>query len=224
MLSERAGVLTPTVIGILMRKDEAIMILEAVQIVKREAHHWRQIGRALAQVHKVKWDRCGLESHCYFGDLRQDNGPITDWPSFYQERRLQPRLKLAVDSGHLPVNLIPEIEKVISRLPQLCGPKIEPSLLHGDAHLNNIMSTNRGPVMIDPSVHYGHPEIDLAWLDSWLPVSEEVFAGYRETTSIDPGFIERRDLWRIAGWLGVVAVDGGSLYLDWLMSAVRKYL
>ncbi len=56
--------------------------------------------------------------------------------------------------------------------------------------------------------YFGHPEIDLALLDYFAPVPPVVFDAYREITPIDDGFAERRELWRLFGYLAVVAVDG----------------
>lgn len=222
-LTERSGVLTPAGIGNINVEGGTVLIMEAVQVVKRERVHWRQMGQALARIHSVKWDRCGLESHCYWGSLYQDNSPLVDWLEFFHKRRLAPRLKAAVNSGHLPLDFASQVEKLSSRLHELCGPKVKPSLLHGDAHQNNFLSTAKGPVMIDPAVYYGHPEIDLAYVDFFEPVSDELFQGYQEIAPLDPGFVKRRDLWRIPAWLAMVEV-GGPQYLDKLMMALRNYV
>jgi fructosamine-3-kinase len=54
-----------------------------------------------------------------------------------------------------------------------------------------------------------------------------VFDAYREVAPIDAGFAERRELWRVFGYLAVVAVEGGSAFgrrhLANLADAVRKY-
>jgi protein-ribulosamine 3-kinase len=223
LLSQRAGVLTPTPIGILPVEGGSILVLEAVRVIERTACHWRQIGRTLARIHKVKGDRFGLETNGYFGPLPQDNRPVGDWPAFYAERRLWPGLRMAADSGHLPRDLRRQVEGVIARLPGLCGPEVVPTLLHGDAQQNNFLSTEAGAVVIDPAVYYGHPEMDLAWVDGFQEVPAEVFEGYREEGAMDPGFWERRDLWRIWGYLAGVAVEGAG-YLGALREAVRKYL
>jgi fructosamine-3-kinase len=223
LLTERSGVLTPAIIGLLQVKGGALVVMQAVEEVKRERLHWRQIGQALAKVHRVKGDRFGLETHCYWGSLYQDNTPHEEWLEFFWERRIAPRLKDAVDSGHLPLDLVPEVEKLRAHLPRLCGPEVEPSLLHGDAQQNNFISTAEGPVMIDPSVYFGHPEMDLAYVDFFAPVSEELFEGYREITPIDPDFTERRDLWRLPAWLAMVQVEGPQ-YLDRLITALQRYI
>jgi fructosamine-3-kinase len=132
-------------------------------------------------------------------------------------------LKAAVDSSRLPLNLVSQVEKLSARLPSLCGPQVEPALLHGDAHQNNFLSTAQGPFMIDPSVYYGHPEMDLAYVDFFAPVSDELLRGYAEVTPLDPGFVERRDLWRIPAWLAMVEVDGPQ-HLGRLTDALRNYV
>ncbi len=223
LLTERSGVLTPSPIGVQEVDGGALLVFEAVQAVERDAPRWCQIGQTLAHIHKVKSSFCGLDTQCYFGPLYQDNRPIRDWPTFFAERRLWPRLMGAIDAGRLPSPLIRHIEKLISRLPQLCGPEIIPSLLHGDAQQNNYISTEVGTYVIDPAVCYGNPEFDLAYVDYFQPVPEDLFAAYREELPIDPGFSERRELWRIYGYLAIVTVEGAG-WLGKLSEAVQKYL
>ena len=223
LLSERAGILTPAPIGIVPAPGGCILILEAVLAVERGSRQWREIGQALARIHRVKGGHCGLDAHGFFGPLRQDNTPERDWPTFYAEHRLRPGLRLAVDSGHLPATAARLVEKLISRLPELCGPERTPSLLHGDAQQNNFISTEQGAAAIDPAVYYGNPELDLAMVDYFEPVPNDVLDGYRDELPVDPGFPERCDLWRVWGYLGCVAVEGG-VYVDKLMEAVRKYV
>jgi fructosamine-3-kinase len=224
LLTERSGALTPAAIGLIEEDDGAMMILEAVEEVERTTERWRDIGRALARVHRAAGLQCGLETNGYFGPLYQDNRPVLpdDWPTFYAERRLWPRLMGAIDSGHLPSDVIRQVERLIQRLPLLCGSCDAPALLHGDAHKNNYISTAHGAVIIDPAPYYGNPEFDLALLDYFEPVPEDVFDGYREEMPIAPGFAERRDLWRIYSHLGIVML-GEVSYLDRLVAALRQY-
>jgi fructosamine-3-kinase len=223
LLSERSGVLTPSLVGIVPVAGGTLLVLEAVQEVARTRRHWRQIGHTLARMHKIKGKRFGLETHGYFGPIYQDNTPMNDWPTFYVERRLWPGLRLAIESGHMPRNLIAQVETLISRFPQLCGPETTPTLLHGDAQQNNFISTDIGAVVIDPAVYYGNPEVDLAAIDYWQAAPNDVFDGYQDELTIDPGFWERRDLWRVWAYLAAVTVEG-SAYLGRLSEAVRKYL
>lgn len=199
------------------------MILEAIETIDRTPIQWRQIGQTLARIHRVKGNAYGLETHCYFGPLYQDNRPMSNWSTFYAERRLFPRMIGAINAGHMPTTAIQQVERLISRLPNLCGPEVAPTLLHGDAQQNNFISTAAGSVVIDPAVYYGHREMDLAYIDYFQPVPEDVFLGYQEELPIDPGFHERRDLWRVYGYLAAVEVEG-AVYLGKLLDAVQQYL
>lgn len=223
LLSELSGVLIPTPIGNVEVEGGIIMVLEAVQSVERTSKQWREIGQTLARIHRIKGQQYGLDSHCYFGPFYQDNRLMSDWPTFYAERRLWPRLMGAVNAGHMPTTAIQQVEKLITRLPDLCGPEATPTLLHGDAQHNNFVSSAAGAVVIDPAVYYGHPEIDLAYVDYFHPMPEDVFHGYQGELPIDSGFYERRDLWRVYGYLAAVEVEGAA-YLGKLLDAVQKYL
>jgi protein-ribulosamine 3-kinase len=75
----------------------------------------------------------------------------------------------------LTPGLIQPLERLVSRLPELCGPDMVPTLLHGDAQQNNFISSKRGTVVIDPAVYFGHPEMDLAYVDYFQPVPDDVF-------------------------------------------------
>lgn len=219
-LRSRAPVVTPYPIatGVVRVKAGALLLLEAIREVPadaRSAEQWRSIGHALALVHQTCAERFGLEQfNGFFGPLPQDNQPVCSntWVDFYAERRLLPRLRSAVDSGHLPAELAARVEDVVARLPALCGPEPRPTLLHGDAQQNNFLTTDSGAVLLDVAPYFGHPEIDLALLDYFAPVPGEVFDAYRSVTPIDPGFRERRELWRLFAYLAVITVDGGSAF------------
>jgi fructosamine-3-kinase len=229
LLSARASVLTPTGIGIVPVENGALLILTAVALIERGQQQWRQMGQALAQIHQVQGQHFGLEHHCYWGSLYQDNRPLSDWPEFFWTRRMEPRLRAAVDSGNLPLAFVAQVEQLGRRLTERCGPPVRPTLLHGDAHQNNFLSTAQGPVLIDPSVYYGHPEMDLAYLDFFAemgffaPTPAAFYAGYGEVAPVADGFDQRRNLWRIPAWLAMVQVDGPQ-HMTKLSAALQNYV
>ena len=221
LLTERAGVLTPTGIGIVPVENGALFIMAAVEVVAQGPAHWQQMGQTLAQLHQVKGEQFGLDHHCYWGSLYQDNRPLPDWPTFYWTRRIEPRLREAVNAGRLPPVLVTQMEKLGNRLDKLCGPPVQPALLHGDAHQNNFLSTAQGPVLIDPSAYYGHPEVELAYVDFFAPVAADFYLGYQAVTPIAPDFAERRALWLIPAWLAMLDLPG---HLDKLKTALQHYI
>ena len=223
LVREKCGVATPAPVAVLPGEREAVIVLEAAREIPKGPQQWREIGRVLARMHSIHASLPGLAHHNYLGPLYQDNRPMADWPTFYTERRLWPRLIQAINRGVLTLGQVRQIERVIARLPELCGPPVTPVLLHGDAQRNNFVSTVDGALVIDTAVHYGHPELDLAYLGYWQEVPEDVFDGYREILPIDPGFATRRELWRLSVWLVVEAFDGSPTYVPRLMEMVAPY-
>jgi len=174
-------------------------------------------------MHRVKSDSPGFERNGFWGPLIQDNTSSDSWEVFSRERRLQPLLKIVADSGNISAPVLSGVEVLIRRLPDLCGPEVTPSLLHGDAQQNNFISTAGGTYVIDPAIYYGNPEMDLARIDSFQAVLDDVFDVYREEMPIDHGFPERRDLWRIPLYLAAVALEG-PMHLKKLTGALARYL
>lgn len=222
-LSSTVGVRTPRPIDILQVENGTILIMEALESIRRGPRQWAEIGLALARIHSVKGHSFGFKDNGFWGPLYQDNTPSKDWEAFFRDRRLLPLLKTAIDSGNIPSSVISKVEALIERLPELCDIEITPSLLHGDAQQNNFISTKEGAYVIDPAVYYGNPEVDLALIDSFQPVPDDVFNAYREELPIDPGFPERRDLWRVPLYLAAVALEG-PMHLSKLTSSLEKYL
>jgi protein-ribulosamine 3-kinase len=222
-LSEKTGILTPAAIGIVPAGKGALLIFERIEEIGKQSTHWMQIGKILARLHRIKADYFGFPTNGFIGPFHQDNTPALKWHTFYGERRLWPYLQKAVSSGNLPLSVASDVEKILSRLPDLCGPDVQPSLLHGDAQQNNFIATQDATYAIDPAIYYGHPEIDLALVDCWQPAPDIFLQSYREEMPLDSNFMERRDLWRIPHYLAGVALEG-PCHLNRLTTAVNKYL
>ncbi|MHB1517464.1 MAG: fructosamine kinase family protein [Acidimicrobiales bacterium] len=235
LLRRRGRVATPTPVGPGVVELEVGSVLLAEAASERFSHarteeDWRSIGRALGHLHDVHDERFGLDLFDgYFGPFFQDNRPLGSgsWADFYAERRILPRLESALRSGHLPSEVATAAERLVGRLGSVCGPDPTPSLLHGDAQQNNFMSTDRGVLVIDAAPYFGHPELDLALIDSIDRVPKSVFDAYSEIRPIDPGFAERRELWRVASYLATVEAERGSPFgrrcLRRLIDALRSY-
>jgi fructosamine-3-kinase len=120
-----------------------------------------------------------------------------------------------------------EVERLVARMPALCGLEPCPSLLHGDAQLNNFLSGASGAVVIDVAPYFGHPELDLALIDQFETVPTSLVEAYQEVLTIDPEFAERRELWRIFSYLAIVAVEGespfGQRFLRHLIETLHRY-
>ena len=235
LLSQRAPVMTPVPVGsgLVAAEPGVLLLVEALPeqpADRRSSADYRAIGSALAALHQVHDAQFGLTGFDgFFGPLAQDNRPVASnrWADFYAERRVAPLLRSAVDSGRLPAELSAAVERIVRRLPELCGPEPRPSLLHGDAQQNNFVCTPGGAAIIDPCPYFGHPEVDLALLGYFEPAPAAVLDAYRDVARLDHGYESRRELWRIFAYLAVIAVDGasplGRQFLSRLARAVRRY-
>lgn len=219
-----SSVKTPQVIDVVQLDGTVLLILEAIDVKNPETDlDWDIMGQGLAALHQTKWDKCGLETHTYLGIFKQDNTIKNTWTEFYGECRLRDTMKMAVDAGKMNSAECAEIEKLIAKLPELCPKQSSYSLLHGDPWIGNLLYNGRELIAIDCSIYYGNREIDLTTVDFFCPVPKRFFDAYNEAYPIDPGFEERRDLWKINQWLGHVTLFGDK-YMPKLMDAVHHYI
>ena len=68
--------------------------------------------------------------------------------------------------------------------------------------------------------------MDLALVDYFHPVPDDLFDAYREIAPVEAGFAVRRDLWRICVDLACVTVEAipfGPYALGRLGNTVRSY-
>ena len=223
-LRTRTSVQAPEPLGVVEADGVSLLIMEVVPVVPPTTDaHWETLGRGLADMHHHTSTQCGFETHTYLGIFRQDNRPMDSWPAFFGERRLRDTMRMAVEAGNLPTEHQQLIERLILRLPEVCGPEQPFSLLHGDPWPGNLLHDGHRMVAIDCSLYYGNREIDLSTVDFFFPVNPRFFDAYHEVYPIDPGYASRKSLWRINQWLGHVTLFGAS-YLPKLEEAIRPYL
>lgn len=223
-IKNNSQVKTPNIIDVMDADGTTLLIMEAVDVEPVETKKgWETLGIGLATLHKSNWDKCGLETHSYLGIFRQDNRPMDTWEEFFGERRLRDTMKMAVDAGNMTYEQCVNIEKLIDKLPEICGPKQAFSLLHGDPWPGNLLFDGKQMIAIDCSIYYGNREIDLSTVDFFYPVPEHFFNAYNEVYPIDSGYKERKSLWQINQWLGHVTLFGEK-YMPKLMDAVNTYL
>lgn len=104
------------------------------------------------------------------------------------------------------------MERVIAALPDLAGPSEPPALLHGDLWAGNLHWSAAGPAyLIDPAVHGGHRETDLAMLALFgAPLLERILAAYDEAAPLAPGWRDRVALHQLHPVVVHAALFGGG--------------
>ncbi|MBC7960763.1 MAG: fructosamine kinase family protein [Vallitaleaceae bacterium] len=223
-IKNNSKVETPNVIEVKSVDGASLLIMEAIDVKPVETNQdWEILGRGLATLHQATWNKCGLETHSYLGVFKQDNSPEDTWEAFFGKRRLGDSMKMAIEVGNLNKEECSAIEKLIYKLPEICGPSQPFSLLHGDPWPGNLLFDGKRMIAIDCSIYYGNREIDLSTVDFFYSVPEYFFDAYNEVYPIDPGYKERKALWQINQWLGHVTLFGDQ-YISKLMEVVKWYL
>jgi fructosamine-3-kinase len=166
----------------------------------------------VAALHEVRGPAFGYARDTLIGPLPQFNAWMESWVGFFRERRLLAMTREARDAGTLPASMVPRLELLALRLEELLEEPPHPSLLHGDLWAGNILVA-RGRVVgiVDPAIHFGHPEVELAFGTLFGSFGEPFFRRYRALRGLPPGFFERRrDLYNLYPLLVHVRLFGAS--------------
>ncbi len=167
--------------------DDDLLLTAAVDQAPRNAGHEEALGRALASLHSTPYP-CWGGGSSWIGACRVDASTFPDTAAFYSARLTE----LAGRCG-----LERPVSEVVERLPDLL-PEESAALVHGDLWWGNVLFGADGRSwLIDPSVHGGHPEEDLAMLSLFGPVPDRVFAAYLESRPLPDGWRRRVPLFQL---------------------------
>ena len=121
------------------------------------------------------------------------------------------------------VNIIDFEKKICSKLEDIL-PKTDPSLIHGDLWSGNLISDqNNYPVLIDPAVYYGHPEMDWAMLSLFGNYPTIAMEKYSEIKTMEKGFEKRKEIHQLYPIL-VHLILFGSGYYGSLKNIIKKFI
>jgi len=102
---------------------------------------------------------------------------------------------------------VPAIYRILSQH----NADVRPSLLHGDLWTGNVMrSGSDEPVFIDPAVHYGDREADLAMSELFGGFPAELYTAYSAEYPLPDGYEERRDIYNLYHVIHHFVLFGGG--------------
>jgi fructosamine-3-kinase len=189
-----------------------LLVTTAVDQMARTPRHDESLGRMLATLHSAPGRDWGGGSS-WIGACRVDPSSWPDGAGFYGARLQELAARCGLDD---------DVQRVVARLPELLPPG-GPALVHGDLWWGNVLfGTDGRSWLIDPSVHGGHPEEDLAMLALFGPVPDVLIAAYGEVSPPAPGWRERVGLFQLYPLLVHAVLFGGG-YRSQAVAVARRF-
>jgi fructosamine-3-kinase len=159
-IKETNSVFVPEIIHV---ADEFLALEDLGDEYKEVSDHdWHHFGAQIGAMHQVHFDYFGYPHDNYLGIWDQPNTPNASWIDFFAINRVECYLSAGKNAALLTTEDRKGIRKIINKIGDLI-PDQKPSLCHGDLWINNVFRKERGKMyLIDPAIHYGLPEADLA--------------------------------------------------------------
>ena len=200
----------PEVIGHGIKNEHQYLLLEWLDVGNPVTETWPSFGSGMAALHKKTQIQFGWEENNYIGSLPQINTWLDHWGEFYSECRIMPLVAILGNRGLFTENDRRHAESLAVKLDGLFPPE-PPALLHGDLWSGNYMITNRGePALFDPSVYYGHREMDIGMSRLFGGFNNRFYESYNEAYPLEPAWEQRLPLTQLYPLLVHAVLFGGS--------------
>ncbi|MCE7793238.1 fructosamine kinase family protein [Salipaludibacillus sp. CUR1] len=226
LLGKANDVYTPKVFGVFATESPLRhgLVMEWIEGGRPPGRADQLLGSSIANLHEMTHTSFGYSKLTYIGEIPQQNGWWTDWCTYYKRKRLRSQADLAEKNGLLPAKRKKRVEKLLERLDEwIPGSDITPRLLHGDLWSGNWMVSSGGYIyLIDPSVFYGHHEMELAFTELFGGFSNNFYDAYKERLPVDSEYNNRKPLYQLF-YLFVHLNIFGEMYGSQVDSILKKY-
>jgi fructosamine-3-kinase len=205
-----------------LQVGETFLLLEDLQPAARGKDYWEVFGRGMAYLHRQTHEAYGFAHDNYLGSTPQVNPWTENGFEFFAEHRLRFQVQLARQAGRIPSRDAGRVEDLAERLERYL-PEQPASLIHGDLWAGNAITDQDGqPAVIDPAVHYGWAEADLAMTDLFGSHPDSFYRAYQEVRPLEKGFRDRFPLYNLYHLLNHLNLFGRS-YLGRVQAVLDRY-
>ena len=140
---------------------------------------WTKTAELLSELHSNQspTQQFGFEIDTYCGLTKQNNQFHSLGVEFFYYQRLLTLAQQALETQLLPKKRFDQIKQLLPLLTEDIDDEM-PSLVHGDLWTGNLFFDGKNPVLIDPAIHYGWPETDLAMTSLFGGFPQEFYQHY----------------------------------------------
>lgn len=184
------------------------LLLENLAPVPPVDDYWVIFGRQLANLHNYSNKQFGFYENNYIGRTPQINPWMENGFDFFIEARLLYMAGIAREKGYLNDVMLKKINQLAYSLSNLV-PEQPPSLIHGDLWSGNAITDSHGdPAIIDPAVHYGWAEAELAMTTLFGSFPGVFYKAYEEIHPLEAGYQSRFPIYNLYHLLNHVVLFG----------------
>jgi fructosamine-3-kinase len=198
------------------------LVTEDLEPASKSKDYGSKLGRKLAQMHSRTSKKFGLDRDNYIGSTPQINTRTEDGHEFFAVHRLGFQTRLAHDKQLLSKSESRAIDELAGSLEQLI-PQQSVALIHGDLWAGNAITDELGNgAIIDPAVHFGWAEAELAMTKLFGGFDDEFYAAYADAHPLDKNWQDRLPLYNLYHLLNHLNIFGDA-YHSQVMAIVHQF-
>ncbi len=149
-------------VGIQELGPNTFLVLDFIQSTAPRKDFYSELGVGLAKQHLLSNRYFGYSEDNYLKQCIQINHRMSNWGEFFIKYRLLNNVKIVADKYNLSIEIL-RLFDLFFDLVAYAFPQEPPALLHGDFWKEHVTTNAEGlPCLLNPSVYYGHREMDLA--------------------------------------------------------------
>lgn len=211
-ISKHGIIKTPGVIDHFEVAGYQVLMLEWINQGERTKSFWKKFGEQLAALHLISNEHFGREEDNYMGSIPQNNQPASNWIGFFVHQRLEPLVTKCREQKLLKKKHLSKFEKLYRIINNVYDHQEKPALLHGDLWKGNFLCDDKSkPVLIDPSVYFGHRSIDLGMTTFYNSFDPQFYEAYKYHFPLPSNYKEQWEISNLYALLISLLLFGKSL-------------